>query len=265
MRADTDLDDSGDEHHALPFSLDTQRQAVIAERWGITASHDASSSAPATATAVPSTDRASGTPWQAHWLELRILTLKQQQQRYELRLQKLQRQQDRQGAVLLPSRTPADDPAGWAAQTGHQQAQPSLPVAHQQAAEPISVPYQPKASFQQLPALAAPANQATVSAAGQQPQAQTQPLAGQLPAAGAPACVDTEQSHRQQQQAAAVREPRHKHRHARNPVPGLSMPEIARHPFFCQHSDAGDRSGEPSAAQGEPCMMIMMLLPCMLS
>ncbi|KAL3146630.1 hypothetical protein ABBQ32_000861 [Trebouxia sp. C0010 RCD-2024] len=249
--SDTDLDDSGDEHRALPFSLGTQRQAVIAERWGITASHDTSSSAPNTATAVPSTDSASGTLWQAHWLELRILALKQQQQRYELRLQKLQEQQDRQGTVLLPSCTPADSPAGRALQTGHQQAQPSLPVAHQQAAEPISVPHHSKDSFQQLAAPAAPAKQATVSAAGQQPRAQTQPLADQQPAAGAAACLVMEQSHRQQQQAAAVREPRHKHRHSRIPVPGLSMPEIARHPFFCQHSGAGDRSVETPAAQEE--------------
>ena len=174
--------------------------------------------------------------WQAHWLELRILALKQQQQRYELRLQKLQQQQDAQDPVLPSSWPPADTPPEGPRQAAHQQAQPSLPVAPQ-----------PPDSLQQLAAPAAPADQATLPAAAQQ----AQPHIGQGPAAGDGISLVTEQSHRQQQQAVAVTEPMYKHRHARQPVPGLSMPEIARHPFFCRHSDAHYLTVEQPAAQGE--------------
>lgn len=243
MYADTDLDDSGDEHSAQPLSLGAPRQGVVAERWGITSSPDASSSAPPSSNALPPTDSAqqpaSSTQWQAHWLELRIHALKQQQQRYELRLQKLQQQQDRQGAALPSLLVP---PAP--------QAEAPLPVALQQAAGPLAVPHQPQAvqdSDQQPSSAAAPANQAPAPESTQ--QARAQPLVVQEPTA---ASLIPEQTQGQHQQPPAVCEPRYKHRHARHPVPGLSMPELARHPFFCQHRASGsDNTAEQPASQGE--------------
>lgn len=177
---------------------------------------------------------------------MRILALKQQQQRYELRLQKLQHQQDRQGAVPPATQGSAVPPAEEPIQSAHQQAQPFL----QQAAGPFSVPHEPQDSPEQTVAQAAPAISSAVSAAAR--PAQTQLLADQEPTAGAAASLVTEEAHKRHQQAAAACEPRYKHRHARHPVPGLSMPEIARHPFFCQHSDAGDNPADQPAAQGGP-------------
>ena len=236
MHADTDLDESGDEDKAQPFSLDAQRQAVTAEPWGITCTSDPSSSphptsCPASPLRSPQQHTSSTTQWQAHWLELRIHALRQQQQRYELRLQKLQQQQDPQAAaLLLPPAHASADP----------QAEASFQDALQQAAGPIAVPHQQPSTS------AASASQAVAL------DAQAVPLAVCEPGAVVGTSLLPGQTQGGHQQAPAVREPRYKHRHARHPVPGLSMPEMARHPFFCQHSVAGSgHTAEPPAAQGE--------------
>ena len=237
MHADTDLDDSADEDNAQPFSLGTQRQeAVIAEPWGITPTPGSSGSAPLTGAPAFPTDspqqHAHSTHWQAHWLELRIHALRQQQQRYDLRLQNLQ-QQDLPAAMPAPQTLPApSDP----------QADASLPAAHQPAAGSLSVPHQLPIDSLSVPHQA-PAAQS----------AQGQALTLHGPAAGASAGLVSEQTHSGHQQASAGCEPRYKHRHARHPVPGLAMPEIARHPFFCQHGAAGSgHTAEQPAIQGEP-------------
>lgn len=238
MHADTDLDGSGDEDTAQPFSLGALHQeAVIAEPWGITPTPGPSSSGPLTSAPAFPTDspqhHSHSTQWQAHWLELRIHALRQQQQRYDSRLQKLQQQQDQQAAMPRPQALPAPS---------NPQAEASLPSAHQQAAGPLSAPHQ-------LPISSPSANQApTLDAA--QSAAQAQPLALHEHAPGAGASLVSEQTYRDHQQVPARSEPRYKHRHARHPVPGLAMPEIARHPFFCQHSAAG--SAEQPIILGEP-------------
>ena len=246
MHTDTDLDDSGNEDTPQPFSLDSQRQAVIAEPWGITSTPDPSSSPHLTSCPSHSSQQptSSTTQWQAHWLALRIHALRQQQQRYELRLQKLQQQQDSQAAVLPSLPAPSSPQAEASSHGAHQQARASLPDAHQQAAGPLPAPDQqpsaPAASANLAPSLAAPQ------------QAQAQSLATLEPEASAGASLVPQRTQVDHLPVPAVREHRYKHRHARQPVPGLSMPEIARHPFFCQHTAAGcGNSAEQPAAQGE--------------
>ena len=239
MHADTDLDESGDEDGTQPFSLDVQRQAVIAEPWGITSTLDPS--CPASPSGSPQQHTPSTALWQAHWLELRIHALRQQQQRYELRLQKLQQQQDPQAAALslLPAHASVVPQTEASFQVAHQQANGSLPIDHQQAAGPLSVPHQ------QPSASATAASQAVAVEA----QAPLPALCEPVAVAGTSLASEQTPGH---QPAPAVREPGYKHRHSRHPVPGLFMPVIARHPFFCQHSAAGSGStAEQPAAQGE--------------
>ena len=249
LHADTDLDDSGDEDITQPFSLDAQRQAVIAEPWGITSTPDPSGSphppsCPVSPSHSPHGHTSSTTQWQAHWLALRIHALRQQQQRYERRLQKLQLQQNPHAAALQSLPAPLNPQAEVSFHAAHQQAHASLPDGHQQAAGSLPVAHQQPS---------APAASATVAQSLAAPQqAQPQPLAMHESEATAGASLVPEQTQVDQLLAPAVHEPRNKHRHARHPVPGLSMPEIARHAFFCQYSAAGcSNTTEQPASQGE--------------
>ena len=274
--ADTDLDESDDESCAARFSLEPQRQAVVADRWGVTCNADGSTSAPTTTQeaapiiisdpAAGSTQQhASSTQWQTHWLELRIHALKQQQHRYEVRLEHLQQQQQACQLAASPSPPPHPVPlrqagfllssADQAAQASHQQAPALSSAPHQQAPTPLPV------SHQQDPAPASLIHQSTSEHASLQPPANQAPDAAQPAqtltpafqehAVNASAGLVSEQRRGQHQQAAAMQEPKRKRRHARQPVPGLSMPEIARHPFFAQHSAAGpDGTAEMLASEG---------------
>ena len=249
MHTETDLDDSGNEDTPQPFSLDAQRQAVIAEPWGITSTPDPSSSphltsCPASPSHSPQQPTSSTTQWQAHWLALRIHALRQQQQRYELRLQKLQQQQDSQATVLPSLPTPSSPLSrgflSWCPSAG----------SCFRSRCPSAGCWAPSSSPSAVFSTSCSANLAPSLAAPQQAQAQS--LATREPEASAGASLVLRGLKWTTCLSPAVREHRYKHRHARQSVPGLSMPEIARHPFFCQHTAAGcGNASEQPAAQGE--------------
>lgn len=278
--ADTDLDDSDDDNSAAPFSLQPQRQAVVTESWGVTSTTDASTSAPATtaaaapvstsAPAVASTQQdVSSTQWQTHWLELRIHVLKQQQQHYEVRLEQLQHQQQASQPAASPSPPAQPIPlcqaglplssADQLAQAANQQVRAPLSAPHQQAPASLSASHRqdsaPTMLIHQSSHLASlhPPVQAAPSASQAPDAAQPAQIhipAFQEPAVNASAGLVSEPTPGQHQQAAAVQ--KRKRRHARQPVPGLSIPEIARHPFFAQHNAAGsDGTAEMLASEGE--------------
>lgn len=218
VHADTDESDA--EPSTPSFSTQAIPQPVVAEPWGNPAQPDASTSAPSNSSSL---QPASSTVWQTHWLELRIHALKQQQQRYEAKLQRLQ-QKGRQPAQsdlppLLADPKPlsgsAHDHVGGSGGTAEgisPQPQSAQPGACHPAASP---------SLTQLPT----------------PDVDPHP-SDAVPSTSALLAVH--------QQAAAAHESRPKRRHARQQMPGLAMPEIARHPFFSQHAAA-----EPARSGGQ--------------
>ena len=218
VHADTDESDA--EPSTPSFSTQVIPKPVVAEPWGNPAQPDASTSAP---TSGSSLQPASSTVWQTHWLELRIHALKQQQQRYEAKLQRLQQKgrQPAQSALpplhagLNPLSGSAHDHVGGSGGTAEgisPQPQSAQPDACHQAASH---------SLTQLPT----------------PDLDPHP-SDAVPSTSAPLGVH--------QQAAAAHESRPKRRHARQQMPGLAMPEIARHPFFSQHAAA-----EPARSGGQ--------------
>ena len=223
----------------MPFLLDIQHRPVVAEPWGSASRPEASTSAPADSST--SQQPASGTQWQTHWLELRIHSLKQQQQHYEAKLLRLQ-QQAHQRSESSPPPVPPDPHPAFA----------SVPDASHQPDATSS------AQISSAPAYCTGMSHAAAAAAeGAAPppvevqqsllhtaESRSQPSAQSLLPADAAAGPNPTSSLAQplQQQAAAAHEPRCKHRHSRQQMPGLSMPEMARHPFFCQFSSAEARS-----------------------
>jgi len=220
--ADTDLEDSDIEPSTAPFSPHTAHEPVVAETWGPAAHPEAPTSALPSDSSQP--QQPSSTTWQTHWLELRIHALRQQQQRYESKLQRLH-QQGQQPAESAPLPLPLhpQHPGGSTLDCSHQPGV-ALTAQDSQAAANSSFP-QSVAS-----------GQVTALSLSQPPSADSPHLhpgaAGSFPAA----------LHQQ-----AGGEPRRKRRHARQQMPGLSMPEIARHPFFSQHGSA-----EPTSSAQQP-------------
>ncbi|KAA6421449.1 MAG: bromodomain-containing 7-like [Trebouxia sp. A1-2] len=225
--SDTDLEDSDIEPSTAPFSPHTAHEPVVAESWGPAAHPQATTSALPSDSNQP--QQPSSTMWQTHWLELRIHALRQQQQRYESKLQRL-RQQGQQSAESAPSPLPLhpQHPGGSALTSSHQP--DAAPTAQDSQAAANS-------SFPQ----SVDTDQVTMLSPSQPPSADMFHL---HPGAAAtfPAALH--------QQAGG--EPRRKRRHARQQIPGLSMPEIARHPFFSQHGSAEPASSaQQLAPEGE--------------
>ena len=229
--ADTDLEDSDIEPSTAPFSPHTAHEPVVAESWGPAAHPQATTSALPSDSNQP--QQPSSTMWQTHWLELRIHALRQQQQRYESKLQRL-RQQGQQSAESAPSPLPLhpQHPGGSALTSSHQP--DAAPTAQDSQAAANS-------SFPQ----SVDTDQVTMLSPSQPPSADMFHL---HPGAAAtfPAALH--------QQAGG--EPRRKRRHARQQIPGLSMPEIARHPFFSQHGSAEPASSAQQLAPEGGCSFI---------
>ncbi|DBA85626.1 TPA: hypothetical protein ACH3X1_005203 [Trebouxia sp. C0004] len=222
--SDTDLEDSDIEPSSAPFSPHTTHEPVVAEPWG--------PGAPPATTSADSDQpqQPSSTTWQTHWLELRIHALRQQQQRYESKLQRLH-QQGQQPAESAPSPLPLhpQQPGGSALTSSHQPGAAST-VQDSQAAANSRFPQ--SVASDQVTALSLP----------QLPSADI-PHHHPGAAASFPAAL--------YQKAAAGGEPRHKRRHPRQQMPGLSLPEIARHPFFSQHGSAEPASTAQQLASEE--------------
>ena len=228
--ADTDLEDSDIEPSTAPFSPHTAHEPVVAETWGPAAHTEATTSALPSDSNQP--QQPSSTTWQTHWLELRIHALRQQQQRYESKLQRL-RQQGQQSAESAPPPLPLH-PGGSTLESSHQ---PGVAPTAQDSQAAAS------RSFPQSVA----SGQVTALSLFQPPSADTLHLhpgaAASFPAAA-------------HQQAGAGGELRRKRRHARQQMPGLSMPEIARHPFFGQHGSAEPVSSAQQLASEGGCSFI---------
>ncbi len=233
--ADTDLEDSDIEPSIAPFSPHTAHEPVVAETWGPVAYPEATISALPSDSNQP--QQPSSTTWQTHWLELRIHALRQQQQRYESKLQRL-RQQGQLPAesahVSLPLHP--QHPGGSTLDSSHQPG--AAPTAHDSQAAANSSSPQSLAS-----------GQVTALSLCQPPPADTLHL-HQGAAASFPAVLH---------QQAGV-EPRRKRRHARQQMPGLSMPEIARHPFFSQHASAEPASTAQQLASEGGCQLHSLVI-----
>lgn len=225
--SDTDLEDSDIEPSAAPFSSQTKHEPVVAESWGPAAHPEVATSALPSDSNKP--QQPSSTAWQTHWLELRIHALRQQQQRYESKLQQLHQQgQQPAASAPLPFVLHPQHPGGL-----------TLDSAHQPGAAPTAQDGQAAAntSFSQSVA----SGQVTALSVSQPPSVDSLHLHPGA-AASFPAALH--------QQAGG--EPRRKRRHARQQMPGLSMPEIARHPFFSQHGSAEPASSaQQLASEGE--------------
>ena len=198
--ADTDLEDTMPHQRLASFAPGQRQAPAVSEPWPA-----ASVFQPGSALKTEP-DLSSSTAWQAHWLELRIHALQQQQQMYESHLQQLRQQ---------PS-----DQAGRhaAANTSGNLQFPNF--------SPSSVPFSGTAS---APPAAHPSMQSSSSMA-QQPAAQSQ------------------HSHKRRQPDSEQTQIGLKPRRARWPIPGLSVAELANHPFFAQTgSDA--QAGPSSSAQ----------------
>lgn len=233
-RADTDLEDSDIEPRTAPFSPHTTHEPVMAERWGPAAHPEATTSAPPSDSNRP--QQPSSTTWQTHWLELRIHALRQQQQRYESKLQQLH-QQGQQPAESAPLPLPLHLQHPGCSTLGSSHQPGAAPTAQDSQAAANGSPSQ---SSQ-----AVASDQVTALSLSQLPLADTiYPGA----AASFPAALH--------QQAAAEGEPRRKHRHVRQQMPGMSMPEIARHPFFSQHGSAESASTAQQLASEGGCRSI---------
>ena len=195
----------------------------MAESWGPAAHPEVATSALPSDSNKP--QQPSSTAWQTHWLELRIHALRQQQQRYESKLQQLHQQgQQPAASAPLPLVLHPQHPGGL-----------TLDSAHQPGAAPTAQDGQAAAntSFSQSVA----SGQVTALSVSQPPSADSLHLHPGA-AASFPAALH--------QQAGG--EPRQ--------MPGLSMPEIARHPFFSQHGSAEPASSAQQLASEGGCSFI---------
>ncbi len=229
--ADTDLEDSDIEPSTAPFSPHTAHEPVVAESWGLAAHPESTTSALPSDSNQP--QQPSSTTWQTHWLQLRIHALRQQQQRYESKLQRL-RQQGQQPAESAPLPLPLHPQHPGAS---------TLDSSHQPGAAPTAQDSQAAANSTFPQSVAS--GQATVLSLSQPPSADPLHLHPGA-AASFPAALH--------QQAGG--EPRRKRRHSRQQMPGLSMPEIARHPFFSQHGSAEPASSAQQLASEGGCSFI---------
>lgn len=260
--SDTDLEDSDTEVGSAP-KLSSSHPPVVSESWGI-ASH------PSASTLLPldgkQSQPASSTQWQTHWLELRIHALKQQQQRYALRLQQLQTQTHQDAAPSHPPDTHLPTPAGSVLHSVPQSNTASAQHASQSAVAQVGVPHNAASNPTHISAQydtvqASVPQQHPAQLVTQLPSQPAQQLPSQLPTTGAaatayaasqrPSAAGPDRSQQQQEQHQASAVPRLKRRRERQQMPGLSMPELARHPFFGPLSSADPGSKPASTPQEE--------------
>ena len=215
---------------------------MVSEPWAFSTQPPVSLSS---ASGIAKSQPPSHTQWQAHWLELRIHALKQQQQRYALKLQQLQSQgqQDassHQKSDLQPTREAVPNAAHHSntAETslGRQTDASQVGVA-QSVDGGLAVgtvdPAAPQTAAQRhasVPAVQHSQQPSAEAAVGPGFNSLGQSQAG-------PGFNSLGKSQTEQHQSAAV-EPRRKRRRERQAMPGLSIPELARHPFFGLHSSA---------------------------
>lgn len=201
IAADTDLEDALPHQRVAPFAPAQRPAPAASEPWPALPTTQPDITLKAESNPSPST------AWQAHWLELRIHALQQQQQLYELKLHQLHQTQQKESQAAPLASDSRQLPGHSAISTLQVPAAAQL-SGHAQRAGSDSAPSAPRSSVQ--------------------------------PSTSISEAPNALQRHTHQQSGGGQAQRGVKRRRARWPMPGLSVAELANHPFFGQ---TGSRTG----------------------